>query len=828
MNRFFARTGWLVMAASFAVAAPASAQTATFRSASTFSLPGQSSDATSLLAIADVGSLAGPADGRADVIVAAQNQQVAVLFGRGDGRLAGGPNTQLGRIPSALAVAAFNDDAALDLLVADTGNNLACFRGFSDGPPFERQGDLIRVGENPVAIATHDFDDDDTTDIAVLHQSNQTFGEVWILLGNGDCSFAAPPFPADAVLRTGAGSSAIAVSDLDGDGDADIAVTNATGNDVWVFRADAEGAFTEVQRVSVVDPLLPPATGGGSRVVEPIGIGVGNFDGDSNPDLVVVNRNTDQIVLLPGNGDATFATPRYFPSGSAGSSPTSLAVGDIDGDGVPDVVVANNRSSDASVLLGDGAGGLRLPRVFVADQEPLALGVANFDGDGLLDLVVSSRGNQGPTAAVLLGGGDGSMKSVENVPTDPSPADVAVGDLDNDGLPDLATANGSGVVLLARARYEGGFTPIRGGEIDAGGSLSAIAAADFDGDLLTDIVVAKDDEGEVGFFRGTPTGRFADEVATAVGVGLSALATGDWNEDGFADIALSRQLGDDPGRVELLFGSPTGPGRLQSFLVGLTPVDIASGDFDNDGSDDLLVANNVSGFASVLLGGGDGTFAAGTAVAVGGSPRALAVADFDRDGCDDFVVALSVNSAVVPFFGACNGSFVRGPQTLSGVLSPAGLFALDFSGDGIPDAIVSDEVDNQVSLYTKRPNDRFFLNLPNDDYVVSRRPVRMAAGDFDGDGRYDGVALNSFVAGSASVLTNVAGAASLRGDANGDAALGAADLIGVQREIVDGDGRRSDDAAAGFNGGTRADANGDGIIARQDARAVVARIFPRS
>lgn len=820
-----ARTGWIVVVA--ALAAPAAAQTGTFRSAATFSLPGQSSDATSLLAMADVGSLAGPADGIADVVVGAQNQLVAVLFGRGDGRLAGGPNTQIGRIPAALAVAEFTGDAALDLLVADTGNNLACFRGFSDGPPFERLGDLIRVGENPVAIATRDFDADGNTDIAVLHQSNQTFGEIWILHGNGDCTFAAPAFPADAVLRTGAGSSALVVDDVDGDGDADIAVTNAVGNDVWVFRGAADGDFTEVQRIDVVDPSLPPGAGG-TRVVEPVGIGVGRFDADAFGDLAVVNRNTDQVVLLRGNGDATFAAPRFFPSGSAGSSPTAIVVADIDGDGTSDAVVANNRSSDASVLLGDGAGALALPVVFTADQEPLAVGVAQLDGDDRLDVVVSSRGNQGPTAAVLLGLGGGGMRAVQNVPTDPSPNDVAVGDLDNDGLPDLATAHGSGVILLARARAEGGFAPLRDGVIDAGDSISAIAAADFDGDMLTDVVVARDESGVVAFHRGSVDGGFAAAVETVVGAGLSALATGDWNEDGFTDLAVTRQIGDDPGRVELFFGGPAGPGTPASVLVGSTPVDIAAADFNEDGRDDLLVANNISGFASVLLGGGDGTFAAAEAVAVGGSPRAVAAADFDRDGCDDFVVALSVNSAVVPYFGRCDGTFVRGPQTLSGVLSPAGLVVADFSGDRIPDVGVTDEVDNIVSLFTKRPNDRFFLNLPGDDYVVSRRPVRMGAGDFDDDGRYDAVALNSFVAGSVSVLTNVTGSGFLRGDANADGAIGAADLIGVLREVADGDGRRPEDAGPGFAGGPAADANGDGVIARQDARAVAARIFRRS
>lgn len=816
-----------VAAVVVATASTVAAQSGTFRAASTYALPGGSGDATSILEIADVGSQAGPLDGIPDVVVAAQSQQVGVLFGRADGRLAVGPNTGIQRIPSALALGNFNGDASPDFVVTDTGSKLVCFRGFSDGPPFEMQGEVVDVGSNPVAIASYDFDEDGGTDIAVLNEGNQTNGEVRILLSDGDCTFSAPEFPAESVVPTGSGSSALVVVDLNGDGAADIAVTNATGNDVSILRGSNEGDFTEVQRIDVVDPSLPPVPDGEDRVVEPIGIGAADFDEDGVLDLAVVNRNTDQVVLLLGNGDATFAAARYFPSGSAGSSPTDISVGDANNDGHADVVVANNRSSDASILLGDGTGDFDLPRVFMADQEPLAVGLTQLNGDGHSDIIVTSRGNQGPTAAVLLGLEGGAVASIENVPADPSPVDVAVGDFDNDGLPDLAMAHGNGTILIARAEATGGFAPMTGGEVLVGGSVSSIVARDIDGDSVVDLVAAKDEDGEIALLRGQVGGGFTAPAVTAVGNGVSAIVAGDWNEDGFTDVAATRQLGDDPGRVELLFGGQAGLTSPQSILVGLTPVAIAEGDFNADSHRDLLIANNVSGFASVLLGDGDGAFTAADAVSVGGSPRSLAVGDFDRDGCDDFVVGLSMNGVVVPFFGNCSAGFERGPLALSGAASPAGIVARDFSGDLRPDVGIADEVDNMVLLYTKLSGNRFFTNLPNDDYIVSRRPIRMVAGDFNGDGRYDAVALNSFVAGSASVMTNVTGGLLLRGDANGDGSIAAADMVGVLREVADGDGTRPEDAADAFPGGVVADANGDAVIDRLDARAVVARIFPR-
>ncbi len=364
--------------------------------------------------------------------------------------------------------------------------------------------------------------------------------------------------------------------------------------------------------------------------------------------------------------------------------------------------------------------------------------------------------------------------------------------------------------------------------IVVGGSVSAVAAADFDGDLLTDLAVAREDDGIVGFLRGRPGARFASEVPISVGTGPSALTTGDWNGDGVDDAAVARQRGDEAGRVEILLGGPDGLAAAGGLLAGLTPVDVAAGDFDADGNMDLVVANNVSADVTILRGGGDGNFSPAGTLSVGGAARAVDVADFDLDGCDDFVVGLSMDGLVVPYFGACNATFARGPQTLSGALSPAGLVAEDFTGDGIADVAMGDEVNNMVIFFTKRANDRFFLNFPGDDYTVSRRPVHMRAGDFDGDGRYEAITLNSFVAGSISVLTSIVGDGGLRGDANDDAVVSAADLAGVLLEVGDGDGNRVVESINAYPGGPSADANGDAVISRQDVRAVAARIFPRS
>jgi hypothetical protein len=238
------------------------------------------------------------------------------------------------------------------------------------------------------------------------------------------------------------------------------------------------------------------------------------------------------------------------------------------------------------------------------------------------------------------------------------------------------------------------------------------------------------------------------------------------------------------------------------------------------------VANIISNNVSIFIGNVNGTFQAPSSVPTTGGPRAIVVSDFDRDGFDDFAVTRQVQSAVTVFYGDGQGRFASS-EAVAVRGSAAGMAARDVSGDDIPDLLVADQVANAVVVLV---GTGFRVgSFERETYTVSRGPVSAVAADFSGDGRYDGASANGFVAGSASVLTNIGALAVLRGDGNLDSRVSAADLVALARELPDNATARADRALRGsFPAGPGIDANGDGLVTAQDAAAVIHRVFAGS
>jgi uncharacterized repeat protein (TIGR01451 family) len=316
----------------------------------------------------------------------------------------------------------------------------------------------------------------------------------------------------------------------------------------------------------------------------PFSVAVGDFNGDGRPDLVAGSVTSDTVSILLGTGTGAFGA---VASAVAGLYPRAVAIGDLNGDGRPDLAVANSTSNTVSILLGTGTGTFGAATAFAAGTGPYSVAVGDLNGDGRSDLAVANGATN--SVSVLLGSGTGAFGAATAFAVGTTPYSVAIGDLNGDGRPDLAVAN----------------------------SISNTVSI-----LLG---------------TGTGTGTFGAATAFAVGTGPYSVAIGDLNGDGLPDLVVANA---NSNSVSILLGTGTGAfGAATNFAVGTYPQSVVIGDLNGDGRPDLAVANRDSNDVSILLGTGAGAFGAATAVAVGTYPVSVAIGDLNGDAKPDLAVA---------------------------------------------------------------------------------------------------------------------------------------------------------------------------------------------
>ena len=334
-----------------------------------------------------------------------------------------------------------------------------------------------------------------------------------------------------------------------------------------------------------------------------------------------------------------FLTPVTY---GVGQVPSSVAVGDFNGDGIPDLVTTDQSSNTVSVLLGAGDGTFQPARPLLAGNRPFFVAVGDFNGDGISDLAIANYGEN--TVSILLGVGDGTFQPAQDFAAGYDPSSVVVGDFNNDGIPDLATTNFlAGTVSVLLGVGDGTFQPRRTITVGGvGGMPRTLAVGDFNGDGNPDLAVVNyasvgDNASSVIVLLGVGDGTFTTAQTLRAGYNVVSAAVGDFNGDGIPDLAVANFGG---GTVSVFLGA--GDGTFQpagSYDTGGASA-VAVGDFNGDGVLDLAVTNDsVNGSVSVLLGVGDGTFQlAGTYETNGQFPRAVTVGDFNGDGWTDLAV----------------------------------------------------------------------------------------------------------------------------------------------------------------------------------------------
>ena len=326
------------------------------------------------------------------------------------------------------------------------------------------------------------------------------------------------------------------------------------------------------------------------------GIAVADFNADSDPDLAVANRNSDNVSILLGGTGLTFGAKTDFP---VGDFPDSIAVGDFNGDLDPDLAIVGPGNTFpvvagyVAVLLGGAGGSFGAATKFTAGNNPVAVAVGKFNGDNDPDLAVVSQVSH--TVSILLGGAGGSFGAPTPFATAESPRSVAVGDFNADSDPDLAVAsfNTDSVSVLL-----GGAGGAFGAKTDfpAGDGPRSVAIGDFNADSDPDLAVGNAITDTVSILRGASGGTFGPKTDFAANDG-QWISVGRINHDSFLDLAVA----DLANGVSILRGQPGGAFRAPtSFPAGTAASSLALGNFDGDGDTDLAVTNLSTDTVSTL------------------------------------------------------------------------------------------------------------------------------------------------------------------------------------------------------------------------------------
>ena len=585
-------------------------------------------------------------DGKPDFAVSNFNlSNVSVVLGNGNGGFSAAPGSPAaaGTNPAGLASADFNRDGKPDIAVVNvSSNNVNILLGNGNGSFSQAaQSPVATQGSFPFKVLARDLNADGKVDLVTVNNSSNNLS---IMLGNGDGTFQTP-----TLLALPSSPTAASLADVNLDGNLDLIVSVGISNVVRIFLGNGQGAFTQASG-------SPISTGNVAQWSA-----VADFNLDGRPDFAVANSGSNTVTVELNSCNAQ-------PCGGIGFTPAvgspvaaqdrAATAADFNLDGKPDLAVAqSNGPGGLSILIGNGNGSFS-----PAPGSPLTTGFGaatlasgDFNLDGKPDLAIPKTGASG--FSILIGNGNGTFGAPQGAGGGLLfPGTVVVADLNRDGKPDLVSSLAVSGVAVLLGNGTGGFSA--GSTFAAGSGSSGVTVADFNRDGKLDAAVANSGSNDVTILLGDGAGNLVPASGSPVGVGNTpdSLVSGDFDFDGKVDLAVTNA---GSKNVTILIGNGNGgfaPAAGSPIAAGNNPGPMVVADLNLDGKLDLAVANPGTSKATViLLGNGSGGFApaAGSPLTGANNSTSLAISDFNLDGKMDLAVVNNDIASVTINLNSC-------------------------------------------------------------------------------------------------------------------------------------------------------------------------------
>ncbi len=722
------------------------------------SLPryGKRQDFTTGLASSGVASADFNMDGLNDLaVVGSIGNIVSVLLNTtniGDTTVAFASQTDLvtGSTPYAITAADFNLDGIPDLVVTNSADNsvsvfLNTTAPGAAGISFSAKTDFTS-GSAPYAIIADDFNGDYISDIAITNFGDNTIS---IFINGTAPGGATPNFSAKQDFATGKGPASIAAADIDGNGTLDFAVANKSDNSFSLLKNTTAPGNSTLSLSAKVDS----STGG-----TPTSILLRDISGDSKVDVIVTNAADSSVSVFlnsafPGSPNFQFSASKSF---ATGTGPASVAVVDINRDGRGDLITANAADSSFSAMFNDTYTFLQnmaLSGKFVYSTHGNSSAIASGDlnGDGRPDLAVSNWDSSSVSvfmnttpfgAEIPYFSARADYKIVD------TGSDVEIGDINNDGKPDLVVTNwaDSVSVLINKTKLgDSSSAFMKPVNFNTGfqAGPNAVAIGDLNSDGKSDLVFANQfpDVNNIFhvavLFNITPAGdsipRFAKYSEQITGEGPQDVVIADFNRDLIQDFAIA----DFTSGTIIVFLNTTKPGDTTAvisakfdFVTGQGTMGIDAADLNGDGNIDIAVANqNGDNIATMMnttpIGSSTPTFANKVTYSGEFGPNSMNIHDIDGDGKPELIVTNSSAKNVFSIF--FNGWSIENFEPYFGDMTsydagelPISIAVADINGDGLKDFVTADQNGNTISV---RLNSSIFVEVKNNSELQPEKFV---------------------------------------------------------------------------------------------------------